>query len=254
MVSERIFGRKSDFLLLTTLSFGICLLVWEVLWWLVSPRFHHLYINLHLVMNSLVQSCALIFVLSFLLLIIHVLAERITILGFYTRWFFLHTYPIAYRLGRLFGLKKERLSITFIMVNNILVSKIKKKYESEDMMILLPHCLQKQKCNLRIQNEIDNCKACGACNLTEFKQLTKETMIGVHVATGGTLARRIISSNKPLFIIAVACHRDLVDGIVEAYPIPVYGILNERPEGPCINTIVDMDLVRKAVNYFRKGQ
>jgi uncharacterized protein len=252
LVDERMYGRKTDFLLLTSLSFGLCLVIWELLWWLVSPRFHHLHVNLHLVTNGVVQACALIFVLSFLLLIFHVIAEKMILLDTYIRWFFLHTYPLAYRLGRLFGLGKERLGITFITVNNILVGKIKKRFLPGQMIILLPHCLQTQKCEQRIQNAIDNCNACGECDLSEFKKLMKETQVAVHVATGGTLARRIITNNKPMFIVAVACHRDLVDGIRESYPIPVYGILNERPEGPCINTIVDIERVKKALEYFLK--
>jgi uncharacterized protein len=254
LVDERMYGRKADFLSLTSLSFGLCLIAWELLWWLISPRFHHLNINLHLVVNTLVQSCALVFILSFLLLSIHVTVEKMIFLDSYTRWFFLHTYPLAYRLGRLFGLKKERLGITFITVNNILVGKLRRRFTPAEMMILLPHCLQKQKCEQRLQNQIDSCISCGECDLSEFKILTKESSVEVHVATGGTLARRIIAAKRPSFIIAVACHRDLVDGIREAYPIPVYGVLNERPEGPCINTIVDIDRVKKAIEYFKKKQ
>jgi uncharacterized protein len=251
-VDERMYGRKADFLFLTSLSFGLCLITWELLWWLISPRFQHVHVNLHVVANSLVQICALLFVLSFGLLIVHVVVEKMIVLDSYIRWFFLHTYPLAYRLGRFFGLKKERLGITFITVNNILVGKIKKRFLPKEMLILLPHCLQKQTCEQRIKNVIENCSECGACNLKEFKELTKESHVAIHVATGGTQARRILANNKPLFIIAVACHRDLVDGIREAYPIPVYGVLNERPEGPCINTIVDVERVRKAIVYFLK--
>jgi len=64
------------------------------------------------------------------------------------------------------------------------------------------------------------------------------------VATGGTLARRLIVEIKPTLILAVACERDLVSGILDAYPIPVYGILNQRPHGPCNNTTVDLEKVR----------
>lgn len=252
MVEVRFDGRKADFIFLTSLSFGLCLLAWEFLWWMVGPRFLHLHTILHLISNAVVQGCALWFVFSFLLLILHVLMRKTRFLDAYVRWFFLHTYPLAYRLGRLFGLERERLSNTFIAVNNILVCKTTRRYDSHEMIILLPHCLQKQQCEQRIVKEVENCIACGACTLKDFKEITEETGIAVHVATGGTLARRIIAHNRPLFIIAVACHRDLVDGIEEAYPIPVYGILNERPYGPCINTTVDVDCVRKAIRYFSK--
>jgi hypothetical protein len=70
------------------------------------------------------------------------------------------------------------------------------------------------------------------------------------VATGGTLARRIIVDNRPEAIVAVACELDLTSGIQDSYPIPVIGILNERPNGPCINTKVDIHKVRNAIVDF----
>ena len=74
--------------------------------------------------------------------------------------------------------------------------------------------------------------------------------VDLSVATGGTLARRIIKEKRPKAIIAVACERDLTSGIVDSYPLPVIGILNQRPFGPCINTRVDMKDVQEALEYF----
>jgi hypothetical protein len=48
----------------------------------------------------------------------------------------------------------------------------------------------------------------------------------------------------------VACELDLTTGIQDTYPIPVIGILNERPNGPCINTRADIDKVRNAIIDF----
>jgi hypothetical protein len=64
------------------------------------------------------------------------------------------------------------------------------------------------------------------------------------------LARRIIVDNRPEAIVAVACELDLTSGIQDSYPIPVIGILNERPNGPCINTKVDIQKVRDAILDF----
>jgi hypothetical protein len=36
----------------------------------------------------------------------------------------------------------------------------------------------------------------------------------------------------------VACERDLTSGIQDTTPLPVYGIFNQRPFGPCLNTQV----------------
>ena len=42
-------------------------------------------------------------------------------------------------------------------------------------------------------------------------------------------------------------------GITDSYPLPVYGILNERPHGPCRDTTVDLELVRRAIRFFADG-
>ncbi len=46
-------------------------------------------------------------------------------------------------------------------------------------------------------------------------------------------------------MLAIACERDLMSGIQDVYPLPAIGVLNIRPNGPCYNTHVDMELVRK---------
>jgi hypothetical protein len=51
-------------------------------------------------------------------------------------------------------------------------------------------------------------------------------------------------------IIGVACERDLTSGIQDSYPIPVFGILNHRPFGPCFDTDVDMKMVETALASF----
>ena len=70
------------------------------------------------------------------------------------------------------------------------------------------------------------------------------------MATGGTLARRIVVERRPRLIIAVACERDLSSGIQDSYPLPVFGIINHRPHGPCYDTQVDLEKVEQALTTF----
>jgi hypothetical protein len=74
--------------------------------------------------------------------------------------------------------------------------------------------------------------------------------VGLAVATGGTLARRIVVERRPRLIIAVACERDLSSGIQDSYPLPVFGVINHRPHGPCYDTQVDLDRVEQALQTF----
>jgi uncharacterized protein len=48
----------------------------------------------------------------------------------------------------------------------------------------------------------------------------------------------------------VACERDLSSGLVDTYTLPVLGIPNERPFGPCFNTRVDLEKVKEAIAFF----
>ena len=74
----------------------------------------------------------------------------------------------------------------------------------------------------------------------------------IEVVNGGTLARRRVAEMRPDGIIAVACERDLTLGIQDVYPVPVFGVINDRPYGPCLNTCVDMSLVEEAVKFFQR--
>ena len=53
---------------------------------------------------------------------------------------------------------------------------------------------------------------------------------------------------RPKLVLAVACERDLTSGIKDCYPLPVIGILNDRPFGPCFNTTVDVAKIDAALS------
>ncbi len=115
------------------------------------------------------------------------------------------------------------------------------------ILLLLPHCLQNHNCQHRITFDPGNCRRCGGCPVGELVELAKRTGVKIAVATGGTLARRHVTAENPLAVIAVACPRDLGQGMLDAWPVPVYGIENSRPHGDCLDTQVDTEAVRKAI-------
>ena len=85
-----------------------------------------------------------------------------------------------------------------------------------------------------------------------YKPLLAEDLaeeMGFHffVVTGGTLARQTVKKIKPKMVLAVACERDLTSAIQDIYPLPAVGIMNIRPNGPCYNTHVDIELVRQEI-------
>lgn len=160
-------------------------------------------------------------------------------------------FPSMILMGKLFGVSKERVQQSFIELNNHLVrSHNHHRMRPGKLMILLPHCIQDFDCQVKITGNIKNCKGCGKCEIKDLVELSDQHKVRIAVATGGTLARRIIVESRPEAIVAVACEHDLTTGIQDAYPIPVIGILNDRPNGPCINTKVDIQKVRSAILDF----
>ena len=182
---------------------------------------------------------------------------KILLLERYT-WFFSpirrlvsrYLFPLMMLVGRIFRISEENIQLSFIDINNHLVQIKGISVKPEKIMILLPQCLQNSDCAFRITKDIRSCKRCGHCQIAEIISLLESYGIMGWVATGGTLARKHIVDYRPDAVIAVACPRDLSSGIIDCFPIPVYGILNQRPEGPCVNTLVNMEKVRWAIKNF----
>jgi hypothetical protein len=63
----------------------------------------------------------------------------------------------------------------------------------------------------------------------------------VKLVGGGTLALEKIKQINPDVIIAVACEKELIDGIKETLDIPLWALKNLRPNGPCLNTKIRLE-------------
>jgi len=156
-------------------------------------------------------------------------------------------FPLLVFVGRCVGVDKNQVRRAFVAINNQLVLSEARKTNPDKLLVLLPHCLQNHDCDVKITGNVGNCKACGKCKIRNLVALSEKYQVPMSVATGGTLARRIVVEKKPDIIIGVACERDLTSGIQDSYPIPVYGIFNKRPNGPCYDTDVDLELVERGI-------
>ena len=148
------------------------------------------------------------------------------------------------------GIPKNEIRKIFVKLNNSYIYSNEYNFNSEDILILIPHCIQKNICKLKVTNKIENCAKCGLCNVSDLVKLKEKTRINVFIATGGTLARKIIIDNKPKAVIAVACERDLTSGIQDMKHIPVLGVFNKRPNGPCVDTLIDIHEIENAINFL----
>jgi len=115
------------------------------------------------------------------------------------------------------------------------------------ILLLLPHCLQRHDCQRRITYDPYNCVRCGRCPIGDLLDLVDRTGVRIAIATGGTLARRHVKETRPIAVVAVACPRDLGQGMLDAHPIPVAGVENTRPVGDCLDTQVDIPTVERRI-------
>ncbi|MDD3270505.1 MAG: DUF116 domain-containing protein [Syntrophomonadaceae bacterium] len=161
-------------------------------------------------------------------------------------------FPLALFTGRLVGISKDRILQSYIAVNNYLVHSKYLRLRGEQIMILLPHCLQDSECPHKITMDVNNCKGCGKCDIAKLKEMAEEYNAIIKVATGGTLARKFVLDTHPRGVVAVACERDLSLGIHELGGLPVIGVLNCRPNGPCFNTTVNLNEVEAALQSIIK--
>ena len=159
-------------------------------------------------------------------------------------------FPLTLAIGKVRGVTKDQLRQSMIDLINHLVVMNLYKVPPERILLLTPHCLQENTCIHKVTHNVYNCKQCGRCQVGGLLKIAKEYGCQFIVVTGGTLARMKVKEAKPKAIIAIACERDLASGMADVFPIPVIGVLNERPNGPCCNTTVDINKVRDAVELL----
>jgi|GEM_PF-1416780 len=152
-------------------------------------------------------------------------------------------------ISKVFRLPTEGITRAFLKVNNFLVRKEKKHFENKELLLLLPRCLQKRDCQVDLASDIRNCQRCGRCPVAEIVALVERYRIPAFVVDGGELARKRVKESHCEAIVAVACERELEEGILDVLP-PVIGIINERPKGPCNETLVSVDKVEEAIKLF----
>ncbi|MDX9872194.1 MAG: DUF116 domain-containing protein [Clostridia bacterium] len=250
--SEKV-SRKRLFISLLSLSMLLLIGVFVFIWWLIFR--HDLLINIIITETITVLAVLLLLVLASGLtsLVWTLLSSRSpfhpktnSIMKLSTTMLF----PFSMIIGRVLGWDEDRIKNSFIQVSNQLVKVTTQGISLKKVLILAPHCIQWVNCPYKITVDIHNCKECGKCQVGDLIRMSREYNIGLLVVTGGTLARKAIKEFRPQAVVAIACERDLTSGIKDIPGIPVIGIINERPQGPCCNTCVDLEKVRDAVVYF----
>jgi hypothetical protein len=135
----------------------------------------------------------------------------------------------------------------FVSLNNLITRLRRIKVPPENLLLLVPRCLQKTGCAQTLGETIDDCNACGQCNVTDLLAIRDEFGIRCSMAAGGREALAFVRDPQVKAVIAVACNKELTQGILAVFPTPVLGVPNILTNGPCRNTRLDPDLVRAAI-------
>ena len=233
--------------LFITLMGATCLIVVEVIflaWWVPNRGLANIHPTLpHVVGIIMVVLCGIAIIGTGLLVLTTALGKDIFLTRFMRLVVIKFLLPVIEFVGRVIGLDKDRIRQSFVAMNNSLVMSQRMKIKADRILVLLPHCIQLSDCEIKVTGDVHKCIQCGRCSIKGLVDVGRKYSVDISVATGGTLARKVIVEKRPKLVLAVACERDLTSGIKDCYPLPVIGILNERPFGPCFNTVVDVSKI-----------
>jgi len=126
-----------------------------------------------------------------------------------------------------------------IGLNNWITRLRKVRVAPGNLLLLAPHCLQRTPCKHNVIHDLDQCARCGQCNVGDLLRLRDTYGVQCSLASGGRQAIGLVRRADVHAVVAVACEKELVDGIRAAFPKPVLALPNLRPNGPCKDTGVD---------------
>jgi len=223
---------KRLFLGLAILSILLVTGVLCTIWYFISPRVCQLHPVIASATKYLIMVAIIGLLLLFLQTVLSILFRRNLLVRIHKKDFSItFLTPLILALGKRLGISYDRIGNSFIKVSNSLIMTTPTRISHSKILILLPRCLRRP-----IQEQINT--------------LAKKYRCLIFTVPGGELARKLIAEHKPAAVIGVACERDLLSGIRDSHHIPVIGIPNERPEGPCKNTIVDYKKIEDALRFF----
>lgn len=142
------------------------------------------------------------------------------------------------------------LSGLMIDLNNRLVRWRRIKVPPHQVLLLLPRCLHRESCPQNVVRSLSECRRCGQCSLAALVQLRDDLGVVACVVGGGRQALAHTRQEGVKAVVAVACDKELIHGILAAFPKPVLAVVNSTPEGPCRNTLADPRAVAEAIGSF----
>ena len=140
-----------------------------------------------------------------------------------------------------------------IALSNRLTRLRRVRVKPANLLLLVSHCLQSGECGEKIVPRIANCKGCDRCNIAALCRLVERYGVGAVAVNGGRQALEFARGKDVHAVVAVACYRELAQGILGLFPKPVLAVSNAQPYGPCHDTVVDIAPVEAAIRSMIAG-
>ena len=123
-------------------------------------------------------------------------------------------------------------------------------------VLLLPYCLRpSQDCPGKMTKQGLDCTGCTTVECAIYQLRTTAIEAGYEgtcVAPGGRLAMRFLIEHQPAGVVAIACHKELEEGLEAAGQTewangrPAAAVIPLLRDG-CVDTEVDIDLARAVI-------
>lgn len=148
----------------------------------------------------------------------------------------------------------EALDRVVVGLNNLAVKGRRTSVRADQILVLMPSCLQAAECKQNVVGDLAECKRCADCKIGPLLDICNRYGVEAAIAKGGRLAAKLARQEHIKAVIAVACEKELRSGIVVCLPKPVVAVTNKRPNGPCTETDVDVAEVERAIKWLTRGQ
>jgi hypothetical protein len=144
-----------------------------------------------------------------------------------------NVFPLISKVAFAFGISRDRLGYSLVEIHNEITRSRLRISSSGRVLCLAPRCLDRE-------------------NVEQIRAMMAEYDCDFYMAPTGAQARQRIVQAKPAAIIGIACERDLITGIRDVgYRIPVIGVTNKRPAGPCKGAFIDLNELREAIEVIK---
>jgi len=147
----------------------------------------------------------------------------------------------------------ELLDNAIVGLNNLAVKTRRTNVKASELLLLFSSCLQNSQCEQRITNDLTRCRRCGKCPVRGLLDIAEELGVKAAIATGGHQALEKVKDPSIKAVVAVACEKELREGLLGCFPKPVYAVPIAKPNGPCHDTSVDLAAVRHALDWLLRG-